>query len=303
MGICASATWATEGETVAGRGGKGANLDQLKRPRGAFVDDTGAIYITDDNLRVVKWEFGASIGVKVAGFGGKGSNNDQFELYLHNLAVNKEGTMFICDNGNQRVMRWIENARSGEVILSTINCFGVALDDEGSLYVSNLDENLILKYHENSAGGQIVAGGNGQGSALNQFDRPHFPFVDHNFNIFIPDTDNLRIMKWSNGSTTGIIVSEDNGLNQLSAPHAVVVDELDTIYIVDHNLHHVIRWFKDAQSGEILFGGYGNQTNQLAYPTDIDFDREGNLYITDRNNHRIQKYAINKTSCHLSISK
>jgi DNA-binding beta-propeller fold protein YncE len=110
-------------------------------------------------------------------------------------------------------------------------------------------------------------------------------------------------MKWSNGSTTGIIVSEDNGLNQLSAPHAVVVDELDTIYIVDHNLHHVIRWFKDAQSGEILFGGYGNQTNQLAYPTDIDFDREGNLYITDRNNHRIQKYAINKTSCHLSISK
>jgi sugar lactone lactonase YvrE len=300
MGICASATWTTNAVTVAGVGGMGADLDQLRYPRGAFIDDTGAIYITDDNLRVIKWEHRALTGVMVAGFGGKGSNNDQFQLYLHNLAVDKEGTMFICDSGNRRVMRWTKDAQSGEPILSNINCFGVALDDEGSVYVSNLDEDLILKHHRNSPDGdQIVAGGNGKGPALNQFNRPHFPFVDKNFNIFVPDTDNHRIMKWSIGSKKGIIVSEDKTLKQLSAPHAVVVDEMDTIYIVDHNLHQVIRWFKDAKSGELLFGGhgYGNQANQFAHPIDIDFDREGNLYITDRNNHRIQMYAINKTSC------
>jgi sugar lactone lactonase YvrE len=303
ISICASATWATNGVIVAGGRGIGADLNQLSYPRGAFVDDTGAIYITDDNLRVVKWERAASSGLMVAGFGGRGSNNDQFELYLHNLAVNKEGTMFICDNGNRRVMRWVKDAMSGEIILSTINCFGVTLDNEGSLYVSNLDEDLILKYRVNSSGGEIVAGGNGRGAALNQFNRPHFPFVDHNFNIFVPDTDNHRVMKWPIGSKEGIIVSDNNNLPRLHAPHAVIVDELGTIYIVDHDLHQVIRWFKDAQSGELLFGGhgYGNRANQFAFPIDIDFDREGNLYITDRNNHRIQMYTINKSSCGLSV--
>jgi sugar lactone lactonase YvrE len=294
-----NATWSRNGVTVAGGRGIGAELNQLAYPRGAFVDDTGAIYITDDNLRVVKWERGASSGVMVAGFGGRGSNNDQFQFYLHNLAVNKEGTMFICDKGNERVMRWMKNAKSGEVILSNLNCYGVTLDGEGSLYVSNLDQDLILKYCANSSGSEIVAGGNGRGAALNQFNRPHFPFVDHNFNIFVPDTSNHRVMKWPIGSKEGIIVSEDNGLDQLRGPHAVVVDELGTIYVVDHDLHQVIRWFKGAKSGELLFGGhgYGDRANQFAFPIDIDFDREGNLYITDRNNHRIQMYAINKSSC------
>lgn len=284
---------------MAGGSGIGSDLDQLAFPRGAFVDDTGAIYITDDNLRVVKWEREASSGVIVAGFGGRGSDNDQFEYHLHNLAVNKEGTMFICDQGNKRVMRWKKNAKSGEVILSDINCFGVTLDSEGSLYVSDVDKNLILRYRPNSSIREVVAGGNGKGATLNQFDRPHFPFVDHHFNIFIPDTDNHRVMKWSRGSNKGIIVSKDSSSLQLSAPHAVVVDEHETIYIVDHDLHRVIRWFKGAQSGELLFGNheFGDQANQFEFPIDIDFDREGNLYITDRNNHRIQMFSINKTLC------
>lgn len=304
MGICASATWATNPVTVAGGRGPGSDPDQLKYPRGAFIDDTGAIYITDDNLRVMKWKPRASGGVMVAGFGGKGNNNDQFELHLHNLAVDQEGTMFICDSGNQRVMHWEKDAKTGQVVVSNTKCFGVALDDQGSLYVSDLDQNLILRHRQNSSDAdQVVAGGNGKGAALNQFNRPHFPFVDHNFNLFVPDTDNQRIMKWPIGSTEGIIVSEDNTSKQLSAPHAVVVDEMETIYIVDHNLQQVIRWFKGAKSGQILFGGrgYGYQPNQFAHPIDIDFDVEGNLYITDRDNHRIQMFSINKTSCHSSI--
>ncbi|CAF1435547.1 unnamed protein product [Rotaria sp. Silwood1] len=114
--ICASATWTTDGVTVAGGRGMGSDLNQLSYPRGAFVDDTGAIYITDDNLRVTKWEHGATTGLMVAGFGGQGSGNDQFEYHLHNLAVNAEGTMFICDKGNERVVRWEKNARSGIIV-------------------------------------------------------------------------------------------------------------------------------------------------------------------------------------------
>ncbi|CAF3465797.1 unnamed protein product, partial [Rotaria sp. Silwood2] len=297
--ICASATWATDGVTVAGGQGIGSDLNQLTYPRGAFVDDTGAIYVTDDNLRVVKWEHGATSGVILAGFGGKGSGDDQFEYYLHNLAVDAEGTMFICDKGNERIVRWKKNAKSGQSIISNINCFGVALDHEGLLYVSDLNNHLVLKYNADFSHSEVVAGGNGGGAALNQLNRPHFAFVDHNFNIFVPDTDNHRVMKWQRGSKEGIVVSGGENSHQLSGPHAVVVDKIGNIYVVDHDLHRVMRWLKGAQSGNLLFGGngYGNQANQLAFPIDIDFDRNGNLYITDRNNHRIQMYRINKTSC------
>ncbi len=139
---------------------------------------------------------------------------------------------------------------------------------------------------------------------MNQFNRPHFPFVDQNFNLYVPDTDNHRVLKWSRNSTESVVVSSDIGLPRLRAPHAIVVDQFDTIYTVDHDLHQVIRWFKGAPAAELLFGGqrYGGRANEFAHPIDIDFDRQGNLYITDRNNHRIQMFALNNTFCHLSFS-
>lgn len=297
--ICASATWATNGVTVAGGSGRGAGLNQLAYPRGAFVDNAGAIYVTDDNLRVMKWEPRAISGVMVAGFGGKGNGNDQFEYHLHNLVVNAEGTMFICDKGNSRVVRWEKDAKSGQSIISNINCYGVCLDREGLLYVSDLNNDLVRKYNTDFSLSEVVAGGHGKGSALNQLNRPHFTFVDHNFNLFIPDTDNHRIMKWENGSKEGIDVTKSEKPHQIDEPHAVVVDKIGSIYIVDHTLHRVMRWLKDSRSGDVLLGGHGHGSgvNQLAFAVDIDFDQHGNLYITDRNNHRIQMYAINKTSC------
>ncbi|CAF1269239.1 unnamed protein product [Rotaria magnacalcarata] len=297
--ICATATWATDGISVAGGQGAGKNLNQLYYPRGTFVDDTGALYITDDNLRVMKWKHGTESGVMVAGFGGRGNGSDQFEYYLHNLAVDTEGTMYICDKGNERVVRWKKDAKSGQSIIIGINCYGVTLDHEGLLYVSDVDNDLVMKYNDDFSRKEIVAGGNGKGTALNQLNRPHFTFVDLNFNLFVPDTDNHRIMKWSKGSTQGIVVSGNVNLSQLAGPHAIVADKLGTIYVVDHELHRVMRWLKGSQSGDLLFGGheYGYRANQLALPVDIDFDRNGNLYVTDRNNHRIQMYAVNKTSC------
>jgi DNA-binding beta-propeller fold protein YncE len=116
------------------------------------VDDDAAIYVTDiDNDRVV---------------------------------VDKNGTLFICDRDNKRVLRWGKNESHGETIITDITCYGLAMDNEGSLYVSDDAKSLVMKWPS----GQIVAGGNGKGEALNQLRGPYHVFVDRDQSVFVADT-------------------------------------------------------------------------------------------------------------------
>ncbi|CAF4280841.1 unnamed protein product, partial [Adineta steineri] len=112
--------------------------------------------------------------------------------------------------------------------------------------------------------GIVVAGGNGNGSQLNQLSRPDFIFVDEDESVYISEYYN----------------------------HRVIVDDLGQIYVVDFGSHRVMRWCKEKKEGEIVVGKnrQGNQPNQLYFPRGLSFDDEENLYILDANNYRIQKF-------------
>lgn len=80
-------------------------------------------------------------------------------------------TLIVSEGGNRRVTRWsLEQniGAEGEVIISNVASFGLALDRDGSLYVADFDKNEIHRYGEGDREGVVVAGGNGRGSALNQ---------------------------------------------------------------------------------------------------------------------------------------
>ena len=70
------------GAVVAGSssGGIGSGAGLLDTPWDAVIDNTGAIYVSDDqNMRVQKWLPGASNGSTVAGGGGvSGTGLNQF---------------------------------------------------------------------------------------------------------------------------------------------------------------------------------------------------------------------------------
>ncbi|CAF3762903.1 unnamed protein product [Rotaria sp. Silwood1] len=214
-GICASATWNRNGITVAGGNGKGPALNQLNYPYGLFVDDDAAVYVVDSlNYRIVKWMPGVSSDRVVAGGNGEGNRNNQLS-YATKVVVDRTGTMFICDSDNKRVQRWLKNDNHGQTIIANISCIGLAMDNKGSLYVSDNEKYCV------TTGEQVVAGGNGQGSAFNQFWNPDHIFVDNDQSVFVVDFSNDRVMKWSIGSKEGIVVAGGNGwgngTNQLSA--------------------------------------------------------------------------------------
>jgi hypothetical protein len=59
--------------------------------------------------------------------------------------------------------------------------------------------------------GVTVAGGNGQGSAMNQFHQPLGLFVDDDSAVYVADSENHRVVQWKltrsnmSSSTLGLI--------------------------------------------------------------------------------------------------
>ncbi|CAM4787653.1 unnamed protein product [Rotaria magnacalcarata] len=308
-GICANAIWNINGATVAGGNGErsytldvqqqGLNISSdvqtfyrrqtkyiaLCHPEGLFMDDDAAIYIADTwNDRVVKWELGASSGRVVAGGHGEGNQTNQL-TYVTKVIVDKNGTMFICDRDIMQVKRWFKDASHGEILIANISCWGLAIDNKETLYISDFEQHLVTTW----PGGQVVAGGNGEGHALNQLSGPNHIFVDQDQSIFVTDFHNNRVTKWSTGAKEGIVV----------AGESAIVDRMGTIYVNDHYNHRIMRWLKGSTSGSIIIGGQGsgNGTTQLSYPDDLIFDRQGNIYVSDYFNHRVQMFTVDKSTC------
>ncbi len=136
--------------------------------------------------------------------------------------------------------------------------------------------------------GIVVAGGNGTGSAQNQFANPAAIFVDKDGNLFIPDMTNNRIQKWAPGATSGVTVAGGNGsgggANQFNRPTGVAVDRNGNIYIADQNNRRVQKWVPGATSGTTVASGIGA-------PTRVCFDNSGNLYVSAQNDESILMFA------------
>ncbi|CAF1037475.1 unnamed protein product [Rotaria sordida] len=299
-GICANATWNTNGTTVAGGNKAGSELNQLQYPFGIVLDDDSNLYIADSfNHRIIKWHYGSSVGKIVAGGNDLGNRSDQFR-YPNSLTIAKNGTMFICDNGNHRLQKWEKNAREGETIISNITCTGIYIDNQDSLYYSDVGGHKIVKWPEN----EIIAGGNSEGSQLNQLSYPNHFFIKNNKSIFIADGGNNRIVEWIIGDKEGIIRAGGNGpghnLDQFYQPMSVIIDQSDNLYVVDYDNNRIMRWLKNSKSGIVLIGegeedGHGK--DQLMRPTQALFDKNGNLWICDEMDHRIQMFTIDKSAC------
>lgn len=109
--------------------------------------------------------------------------------------------------------------------------------------------------------GIVVAGGNGTGSALNQFAAACSIFIDASDAIYVADANNNRIMKWEKGASEGIVVAS----GQLSGPGPVIVDKEGTMFIRDKtDKYRVLRWPKDAKSGEVIYSSETISPDALA---------------------------------------
>ncbi|CAF1136441.1 unnamed protein product [Adineta steineri] len=293
-----NAKWKQNAITVAGGNGEGQQLNQLSYPYGIFIDENKNIFIADyNNHRIVEWKYNANEGQIIAGGNGQGNRMDQLNNPMDVIVDQQNHSVMIADYENKRVIQWINQTQ--QILIQNIHCQGLAIDKHGFLYVSDGVRNEVKRWKIGEYNkGVVVAGGNGQGDQLNQFNDPRFIFVDDDQSVYVSDVNNHRVMKWRKDAKEGRTVAGGNGyggdLNQLYLPHGVIVDDLGQVYVTDFGNHRVMRWYEGNEEGEIVVGGNdgGNQSNQLNNPMGLSFDDEVNLYVADRNNHRIQKFEV-----------
>jgi hypothetical protein len=149
--------------------------------------------------------------------------------------------------------------------------------------------------------GVTVAGGNGRGSAANQFDGPSGMVIDGSGNIYIADTFNNRVQEWAPGATAGVTVAGGNGAgsgtNQLDQSGAVFVDSAGDVYVADAGNNRVQEWAPGATVGVTVAGGNGagSGASQLHQPTGVFVDSSGDVYVADAFNNRVQEWAPGAT--------
>ena len=143
-----------------------------------------------------------------------------------------------------------------------------------------------------SQNGVTVAGGNGNGNAINQLWCPYgLDIDDDNQSIVIADWLNHRIVEWKIGANNGKVIAggrgQGNGLDQLCCPIDVLIDkETNSLFNADQGNERVVRWSRRQGStqGEVIVD------NIDCWGLAIDHQRY--LYVSDVVKDEVRRYTI-----------
>ena len=111
------------------------------------------------------------------------------------------------------------------------------MDATSNVYVADWGSDRVQRWAPGATSGVTVAGGNGLGSAANQFNSPIGVAVDTAGNVYVADWGNYRVQRWAPGATSGVTVAGGNGDGRPPTNSAtllgVALDRSDNVYVVD----------------------------------------------------------------------
>ncbi|CAM4815094.1 unnamed protein product [Rotaria magnacalcarata] len=175
---------------------------------GLTMDDHGFLYVTDFvRHEVRRFRSDAdSQGTVVAGGNGIGNRNDQLNWPAH-LFIDRDHSLYISDDYNHRVMKWVEGAKEGSVVAgghgmgNEMNQLryakGVLIDNMGTVYVADWENHRVMRWPQGSTGGSVLVGGNCQGNGPKQFDGCGGLSFDNQGHLYVVDFGNHRVQRFS----------------------------------------------------------------------------------------------------------
>ncbi|CAF4516191.1 unnamed protein product, partial [Rotaria socialis] len=302
--LCATAVWNQTYSLATGSTSTiGSSGTLLYNPYDVAFDGYQNMYVVDtSNQRIQFFQSGSSTGITVAGStGSAGSTMSQlynpFAIY-----VDTNGTMYILDAYNYRVLRWqlgdpigfvVAGGHGSGTTLGTIGLsYGLFLDNQYNIYISDTGNNRVVKWVAgNTTAGLLVAGGNGAGSTADKLNGPFGIYIDSTNAVFVVDRNNHRVQCWTSGSISGTTVAGTTGSAgpwpyQFSSPTSIAFDQYGYMYILDQGNSRVQKWFPGATYGTTVISA------SMSSPYGMRIDRLGNFFIADTSYQRILSFSL-----------
>ncbi|MGA2791297.1 MAG: 6-bladed beta-propeller [Candidatus Bathyarchaeia archaeon] len=175
---------------------------------------------------------------------------------------------------------------------------GVAVDSSGNVYVADYQNSRVEKFTSTgtyvtawgctNAGNGCSSGGSGNG----QFSGPWGLAVDSAGNVYVADSGNNRVEKFTGTGTYvtqwGCVspsasfpacpASSTNG--QFNDPNGVAVDSAGNVYVVD-TYNNRVEKFTSSGTFILTWGSLGSGKGQFYHPESVGADSSGNVYVTD----------------------
>ncbi len=134
---------------------------------------------------------------------------------------------------------------------------------------------------------QWGTGGSGDG----QFNDPLAAAVDGSGNVFVADTGNHRVQKFS---PAGVLLTQwgthGTGDGQFDGPVGVAVDASGNVYVSDAGNDRVQK-FSSAGVFVTQWGSEHTGSGQLDNPVGVAVDGSGNVYVADTSHYRVVKFT------------
>lgn len=135
----------------------GLQNEYLLRPNSIFVDECETLYVADTGYdRILKYEKGATKGVKVAGGGGSLAPLASKLNRPSGFTIDKYKNVYVADTVNHRIQKWGPNdtagktipggSRSGKNSNELFFLDSVALDSKGNLFVCDQGNHRIQMF-------------------------------------------------------------------------------------------------------------------------------------------------------------
>ncbi|CAF4145638.1 unnamed protein product, partial [Adineta steineri] len=183
-----------------------------------------------------------------------GSNADQLKN-PSSFYIDNNNTLYICDHDNHRIQKWVQGASTGTTVAGDSTCH----PGTTSTYLKN----------------------------------PTYVTFDENGFMYVADTDNNRVQRFTPGSTTGTTVagttSSTTALTDLKQPTAIDIDNNSNLYILDMGNTRLVEWAPNATSGTLLISAssLNNVYDILLLP-----NSPNQIYISDKGDHAVYLWTF-----------
>lgn len=158
--------------------------------------DNGNIFVTDGygNSRIHKY---SPDGNLLDSWGGPGVGEGEFNI-VHNIAIDKDGYLYVCDRENHRVQVFDRNGNFEAVWANVHRPCAIYLDENEKVYVAELGWGTSISQTVPNIGPRVSVldkngtvleriGHNGYGLGPGQFLAPHGLCLDSDLSIYVAE--------------------------------------------------------------------------------------------------------------------